>query len=156
MSDDVEGYIVPRYLKPDDLLLPGDVVEHRPAVVERHEPYGPERDPLAVLRDAIDKLVRPRVTVFVPEGTPDDVIAACRTLPTVRLVEASSLIPSGEAWVFDPEALAQTGLPLVHANPIDDPDEVVPVWLCELGNHAECDGYACPCCASGECPGTTT
>lgn len=42
---------------------------------------------------------------------------------------------------------------VVYPNPIDDPDEVVPVWLCELGEHADCDGYACPCCASGECPG---
>lgn len=42
---------------------------------------------------------------------------------------------------------------VVFPNPIDDPDEIVPVWLCELGDHARCDGYACPCCASGECPG---
>lgn len=93
MSAEPDGYVVPRYLDREALLMPGDIVVRR---------YGPERDPLAVLRDAIDKLVRGRVTVFVPAGTPDDIVAAVRTLPTVRLVEASPLVPSGEAWVFDP------------------------------------------------------
>lgn len=45
---------------------------------------------------------------------------------------------------------------VVYPNPIDEPDEIVPIWLCEQGQHEACNGYACPCCASGQCPAYPT
>lgn len=77
-------------------------------------------------------------------------------VPTWRLDEEPIYLEVirdlGVPGLADPAGPVVSGV--VFPNPIDDPDEIVPVWLCELGDHAECDGYACPCCASGECPGS--
>lgn len=76
-------------------------------------------------------------------------------VPTWRLDEEPIYLEVirdlGVPGLADPAGPVVSGV--VFPNPIDDPAEIVPVWLCELGDHAECDGYACPCCASGECPG---
>lgn len=84
----MSGFVVPSYLR--------DLRDE--AVFADVDP-----DPIGTLRAAIDALVRPRVTVVVPEGTPDDIVAAIRTLPTVRDVDTSTMVPPGTVYVLDPE-----------------------------------------------------